>query len=61
MTTPTPILTCGTCRHHSPQDVYCTLTGDTRHADDAACMEHSDGTVEDRDFTELEERLTQKA
>ena len=54
------ILTCATCLHHSARDACCELTGETKHAADAACMDHSDGAVEDRDLTELRERLNQK-
>ena len=41
---PTPLKTCATCLHHSPSDACCTLTGETRHKVDAACMEWTDGT-----------------
>ena len=61
MTTPPPIPTCGTCLHHSARDACCELTGETRKADDAACMEHSDGAVEDRDLAELRDKLNREA
>jgi hypothetical protein len=37
---------CHGCRHLSPRDAYCALWGQTRHAHDEACQEHSDDRVE---------------
>ena len=37
---------CHGCRHLSPRDAYCALWGQTRHAHDEGCKEHSDGKVE---------------
>lgn len=43
---PIEIQVCGTCKRHSPKDACCELTGQTKHKDDAACMEWSVGKVE---------------
>ena len=52
-----PLPACATCLHLSRADACCTLHGETRHAEDAACFDHSDGKVEDRDLTDLMEKL----
>ena len=35
----------GTCLYLSRQDSCCSLTGETRHGDNAACCDHSNGKV----------------
>ena len=55
-----PLPTCATCLYLSRRDACCTLHGETRHAQDSACFDHSDGTVDDRDLTKTGEQLNEK-
>jgi len=46
MTDKSTLKTCATCKHHSWRDACCTLTGETKHKDASACLEHDDDSAD---------------